>query len=103
MTEEITKDITYRFEDVDDTTVVVTVVGSNGSTPWQATMTGVTWGMMEEIMNIQERSKESITPIFDFLNSHIEGGTAAVPIKHTMSLFQAIAEYMNQVMSTQKN
>jgi hypothetical protein len=101
MTEEITKDITYRFEDVDDTTVVVTVLDLY--TPWQATMTGVTWGMMEEIMNIQERSKESITPIFDFLNNHIEGGTAAVPIKHTMSLFQAIAEYMNQVMSTQKN
>lgn len=94
-------EITYRFEDVDDTTVNVSVL--NGAAPFEVTFTNVTWGMLEDIMNVQETSKEDPRAIFGFLNEHVEGGARSVPLKHTLSLFQAIAEYMNQVMSTQKN
>jgi len=96
-----TEEKTFRFEEVDDTTVKVSVL--NGESPFDATLTGVTWGMMEDIMTVQETSGDDPRAIFGFMNEHIEGGTGAVPIKHTMSLFQAIAEYMNQVMATQKN
>jgi hypothetical protein len=93
----------YRFEDIDDETVNVTVIGPNGSAPYEVTLTAVTWGMLEDIMTVQETSKEDPRAIFSFMNDHIEGGARSVPLKHTMSLFGAIAEYMNQVMDTQKN
>ena len=101
MTEKETKDITYRFEDIDETTVKVSVL--NGAAPFETTLTDVTWGMLEDIMNVQEKSKDDPRAIFAFMNDHIKGGASAVPLKHTMSLFASIAEYMAQVMDTQKN
>ena len=95
------EDTTFRFEDVDDTTVKVSVL--NGSSPFEVTLTDVTWGLLEDIMTVQETSKDDPRAIFAFMNDHIEGGARGVPLKHTMSLFQSIAEYMSQVMDTQKN
>ena len=93
----------YRFEDVGEESVSVTVTGPNGSAPYEVTLTAVTWGMLEDIMMVQETSKDDPRAIFTFLNEHVEGGAKSVPLKHTMSFFGAIAEYMSQVMDTQKN
>ena len=94
---------TYRFENVDDVTVKVSVIGTNGSTPFNVTLTGVTWGLLEDIMSVQETSKDDPRAIFSFMNDHIEGGARVIPLNRTTSLFAAIAEYMSQVMGTQKN
>ena len=94
---------TYRFENVDDVTVKVSVIGTNGSTPFNVTLTGVTWGLLEDIMSVQETSKDDPRAIFSFMNDHIEGGARVIPLNRTTSLFAAIAEYMAQVMGTQKN
>ena len=97
---EETKETTYRFEEIDDTTVRASVL--NGSTPFDVTLTNVTWGMLEDIMNVQETSADDPRAIFSFLNEYVEGGAKAIPLKRTMSFFEAISEYMNQVMSDQK-
>ena len=96
-----TKDTSFRFEELDDTTVKVSVL--NGSTPFETTLTEVTWGMLEDILAVQETSKDDPRAIFGFMNDHIKGGARSIPLKHTLSLFAAIAEYMSQVMDTQKN
>jgi hypothetical protein len=101
--EEVKEPITYRFENIDDVTVKVSVLGENGSTPFNVTLTGVTWGMLEDIMSVQETSKDDPRAIFSFMNDHIDGGARVIPLNRTTSLFAAIAEYMAQVMSTQKN
>ena len=92
---------TYRFEELDDTTVRVSFL--NGTAPYDITLTGVTWGMLEDILNVQEASADDPRAIIGFFNNHVQGGGNSIPLKHTMPLFQAIAEYMNQVMSAQKN
>ena len=93
----------YRFEDVGEEAVNVSVTFSNGTPPYDVTLTAVTWGMLEDIMTVQETAKDDPRAIFAFLNEHIDGGARAVPLKHTTALFGAIAEYMSQVMDTQKN
>lgn len=95
------EEITYRFDEVDDETVAVSVL--NGAEPFNVTLQNVTWGMLEDIMNVQEAAKDDPKAIFKFLNEYIEGGSRSIPLKRTTSLFRAIAEYMNQVMSDQKN
>jgi hypothetical protein len=101
MAETETKETTFRFEDIDDTTVKVSVL--NGSSPFEVTLKNVTWGLLEDIMTVQETSKDDPRAIFAFLNEHVEGGGKAIPLKYTMSFFESIAEYMSQVMDTQKN
>lgn len=105
---EIVESTKYLFDDgivVDDESdaVGVTVVSSNGATPYEVTLIGVNWGMMEDITAVQNMAEDGPKAIFDFMHKHILGGTSAVPLKHTTSLFNAIAEYMTQVMNTQKN
>ena len=90
----------YRFEDIADTTVHVSML--NGSSPFEVTSTNVTWGLLEDIMTVQETSQDDPRAIFTFLKEHVEGGGRAIPLKYTMSFFEAIAEYMSQVMDTQK-
>jgi hypothetical protein len=106
MTEkEKVKEIKHRFDfqELDDTTVKVSVIGENGSKPFETQLNGVTWGMLEDIMSVQERAKDDMKVVFAFFNEYVEGGGKAIPLKYTLSLFAAIAEYMSQVMDTQKN
>jgi hypothetical protein len=107
MTEKEIEAIKYRFEELDDgTSVKITMPDAsalNGHAPFEVTLRGVTWGMLEDIMNIQETAKNDPKAIFNFLNEYVEGGAKAIPIKRTMSFFQAISEYMTSVMNTQKN
>lgn len=96
-------DTTYRFEELDDTTVNVALIGENGSKPFEITLQNVTWGMLEDILSVQEKSKDDMQVVFSFFNEYIQGGGKSIPLKYTMSLFEAIAEYMNQVMTSAKN
>jgi hypothetical protein len=103
---EKTADISFRFEELDDTTVSITFVPGdivNGAQPYNLKLIDVNWGMLDDILELQETAKDNPRVIFNFLDDHIEGGARPIPIKYTMSLFAAIAEYMNAVMSTQKN
>ena len=93
----------YRFEDIDDTTVKVFVPSENGSKPFEATLNNVTWGLIEDITAMQKKAERDMSAIFDFFNEYVEGGTRAVPVKYTLSFFEAIGEYMALVMNTQKN
>ena len=99
---ETKEEITYRFEDIDDSNVKVSVIGSNGSQPFEAKLLGVTWGMVEDVMSMQEAAKEDMGAIFAFFNKYVEGGGSAVPLKYTLPFFEAIAQYMTEVMGTQK-
>ena len=104
MAEKEIEEIKHSFEELDDTTVKVTVTSNlNGSTPFQVTLVNVTWGMLEEILAVQGTSQDDPGAIFKFLNEYVEGGTKAIPLKRTMAFFQAISEYMQSVMATQKN
>ena len=94
---------TFRFEDTDIGVVQVTIISGNGSAPFDVTLKNVTWGMLEDIMAVQEKAKDDMKVVFDFFNDYVEGGGRAVPLMYTMQFFEAISEYMNQVMVTQKN
>ena len=100
---EKTEALRFRFKDVDNTTVKVFIPGENGSKPFEATLNNVTWGLIEDITAMQKRSERDMSAIFDFFNEYVEGGTKVVPVKYTLSFFEAIGEYMALVMSTQKN
>ena len=95
------EETTFRFEELDNTTVAVSVL--NGSEPFNIELKDVTWGMLEDILAVQDTAQNDPRAIFKFLNDYVEGGTRAIPLNKTMPLFQAIAEYMSQVMNTQKN
>lgn len=84
-------------------TVGITVIDSNGSKPFELQLNGVNWGMFDDVMSLQEAVKENPRAIPAFFESYIEGGASAVPIRRTVELFEAISQYMNQVMTTQKN
>jgi hypothetical protein len=100
---EAVEETTYRFEELDDTTVKVTAPNLNGSVPFSVTLVNVTWGMLEEMLAVQASSQDDPGAIFKFLNEYVEGGTKSIPLKRTMQFFQAISEYMQAVMQTQKN
>lgn len=95
------KDKAFRFEELDHETVNITFL--NGSEPFEVQLNDLNWGLMDDIFRVQEEAESKPEVIGAFFNEHIEGGGKAVPIKFTMPLFQAIAEYMKQVMDTQKN
>jgi hypothetical protein len=103
MTEKEKEATRFRFEEIDDETVKVAVLSENGSKPFEVTLQHVTWGMLEDIMSVQEQSKDDMQVVFGFFNEYIAGGGRAIPLKYTMALFEAIAEYMNHVMVAQKN
>ena len=84
------------------TSVLVTHISENGSAPFEVRLTNVTWGMLEDIMNVQEKSADDPRAIFAFLNAHVDGGAGSIPLKYTLAFFEAISEYMNAVMNTQK-
>ena len=103
MAESEVKETTFRFEEIEDSSVKVSVIGPNGSKPFEAQLNGVTWGMLEDIVTMQDTAKEDMRAIFGFFNKYVDGGGASVPIKYTMPFFESIAAYMNEVMNTQKN
>jgi hypothetical protein len=100
---EAVAETTYRFEEIDDMTVNITVIDSNGSGPFALTLNGVNWGMFDDVMGLQEEVKANPRAIPAFFDQYIEGGARAVPIRRTLPLFEAISQYLNQVMTTQKN
>ena len=79
--EKKANEIKYRFEEVDDETVAVSVL--NGAEPFNVTLQNVTWGMLEDIMSVQDAAKDDPRAIFKFLNEYIEGGARAIPLKRT--------------------
>ena len=95
----------FRFEELPDEKVRISFVNDgNGSAPYTFTLTETTWGMLEDIMAIQETAGQGDSkPIFAFLNTYIEGGARAIPLRHTFNLFRAISEYLKQALAEQKN
>jgi len=98
-------DTTFRFEELPDDQVHITFArDDNGSSPYEFVLMETTWGMLEDIMAIQESAGDGDPkPIFNFLNTYIEGGTKAIPLRHTFNLFRAISEYLQQALAEQKN
>jgi len=103
MAESEVTETKFRFEEIDDSSVKVSVIGPNGAKPFEAQLNNVTWGMLEDIVTMQDEAERDMRAIFGFFNKYVEGGGGAVPIKYTMPFFESIAAYMNEVMNTQKN
>jgi hypothetical protein len=102
-TETTTKPTKYRFEELDDTTVNIAVIGENGSKSFEIKLQNVTWGMMKDMTRFQDESENRMEAVFSFFDKYIDGGASAIPLKYTLSLFEGISEYMQSVTSTQKN
>ncbi len=89
----------YRFRELENDSVQIT----DNDSGLDITLIEVHWGMLEDMMAFQETVKDNPQEIFKFFGTYIEGGGRAVPIRHTQSLFKAIAEYLKTAMTDQKN
>lgn len=90
---------TAKFRENDDETITATFLNGSVGNPFEITLQNMHWGLMEDLDTIQQRRDSDENPplslILDFFREYIAGGPKAVPLKHTRTVFEAIAGYMS--------
>ncbi len=96
----------YRFEKLGERGLDLRV--SQKESKLDVLFIGASWGMLDDLTMTQSQIGElsgldAIRLVSDFFDKYVEGGKEQVPMDGGFALFDAIGEYLNRSMKTQKN
>lgn len=101
VTEEETP-IDVEFSEDEEGIVTATFPSMNGVAAFTIQLQNMNWGLLETLDGFSEEDATN-KDLLGFFHEYIVGGPRAVPIKHTMVVFQAIRAYMDEVSAETKN
>jgi hypothetical protein len=105
MTEEVQDAVeipTVEFSEDEVGNVTASFPPMNGVGPFSVTLQNMHWGLVEDLDAFGDESTDNMA-LLGFFREYIVGGPRAVPIKHTMTVFNAIRGYIEKVSEDTKN
>ena len=93
---------TVTFSEDEVGNITASFPSMNGSKPFVIKLQNMHWGLIEDLDRFGEEAAENRL-LLDFFNEYVVGGPRAIPIKHTMTVFNAIRAYIEQVSLDAKN
>ncbi len=93
--------VTVQFHEHDDGTVTASFPSMNGTEPFDVKLQNMHWGLVEDLEQMGEAAENA--DLLSFWREYVVGGPRAIPFKHTLTVFEAIRAYIEQVGETAKN
>jgi len=93
---------TVTFSEDDEGNVIASFPSMNGTKPFVITLQNMHWGLVEDIDNMRVGDAEN-RDLLGFFREYVVGGPRAIPLKHTLTVFEAIRAYIEQSSTSAKN
>ncbi len=93
---------TVEFSEDDAGIITASFPSMNGHKPFVVKLQNMHWGLVEDLDGFDDEAADN-RMLLDFFREYIVGGPRAVPIAHTMTVFNAIRAYIEQVSTDTKN
>lgn len=93
---------TVIFSEDDVGNVTASFPSMNGVAPFEITLQNMHWGLIEDLDKFSDEDADNMA-LLGFFHEYVVGGPRAIPIKHTMTVFNAIRGYIEQVSTDTKN
>ena len=93
---------TVTFSEDEAGNITASFPSMNGAKPFVVKLQNMNWGLIEDLDRFGEEEAEN-RQLLEFFNEYVVGGPRAIPIKHTMTVFNAIRAYIEQVSLDAKN
>lgn len=90
----------------DEETIQVTFHPFQEDRGFQLTLINANWTMFDLVEDIRKAAgteEPSAALISQFFRQHVQGGPAAVPLKRTRTVFDAVSQYLEKVTAGDRN